>query len=50
LLEDSGIFTIREKEKKWVEKQIYMYSDEPMRPFALYYLAYRYTVAGRYKE
>ena len=50
LLTDSGLFTVREKEKKWVEKQIYLYSDEHMKPFALFYLAYRYMVAGRYKN
>ena len=50
LLSESGLFSIREKEKKWVEKQIYLYSDEYMRPFSVFYLAYRYTIAGRYKD
>lgn len=49
-LDDSGLFCIKEKEKKWVEKQIYLYSDEHMRPFAIFYLASRYTIAGRFKD
>jgi hypothetical protein len=45
-----SLFAVKEKEKKWVEKQYYLYSDEYQRPFALYYITYRYTVAGRYKQ
>ena len=48
--DDKSIFSINEREKKWVEKQIFVYSDEFRRPFAIHYLAYRYTIAGRYKE
>ena len=48
--DESGLFAVREKEKKWVEKQYYLYSDEHTMPFALYYLAFRYIVAGRYKR
>ena len=44
------IFALREKEKKWVEKQYYIYSDEYKKPFSLFYLAYKYTIAGRYKD
>lgn len=47
---DQSLFAIKEKEKNWVEKQYYIYSDEYMKPFAIYYVCYRYTVAGRYKE
>lgn len=47
---DQTLFSIKEKEKKWVEKQYYIYTDEFKKPFALYYVCYRYTVAGRYKE
>ena len=50
LLTEQSLFAIKEKEKKWVEKQYYVYSDEYMKPFAIYYICYRYTVAGRYKE
>ena len=39
-----------DKDKKWVEKQYFIYSDEYMKPFALYYIAFRYNVAGRYKD
>ena len=46
---EDTLFAIREKEKKWVEKQYYVYSDEYKKPFALYYLAYKYYVAGKYK-
>ncbi len=48
--EEKSLFSINEKEKKWVEKQHFIYSDEFRRPFAIHYLAYRYNVAGRYKE
>ena len=44
------LFSINEKEKKWVEKQHFIYSDGYCEPFAIHYLAYRYNVAGRYKE
>jgi hypothetical protein len=47
---EQSLFSVREKEKKWVEKQYFLYSDEYMKPFALYYLSFRYTIAGRYKE
>ena len=43
------LFAVMEKEKKWVEKQFYIYSDEYKKPFSLFYLCYKYTVAGRYK-
>lgn len=46
----NSLFLIREKEKKWVEKQYYIYSDEYQKPFALIYLAYRYKIVGSYKE
>lgn len=48
--EGNTLFSINEKEKKWVEKQHFIYTDEYCRPFALYYLVYRYNVAGRYKD
>lgn len=48
--ESESLYAVKEKEKKWVEKQYYLYSDEYMRPFALYYITFRYTVAGRYKQ
>ncbi|MCD8309489.1 MAG: hypothetical protein LUD19_06515 [Clostridia bacterium] len=48
--EDQSLFAVKEKEKKWVEKQYYIYSDEYQKPFALYYISYRYQVIGRYKN
>lgn len=47
--DEQSLFAVRENEKKWVEKQYYVYSDEYMRPFSLYYIAFRYRIAGRYK-
>ncbi len=46
---EQSLFAIKEKEKQWVEKQYYLYSDEYLRPFALFSISYRYRVAGRYK-
>ncbi len=48
--QEHSLFAVKEKEKKWVEKQYYIYSDEYMKPFALFYLSYRYNISGRYKE
>lgn len=47
--EDQSLFSVKEKEKQWVEKQYFIYSDEYLRPFALFYIAYRYNIIGRYK-
>ena len=47
---EQTLFAVPEKEKRWVEKQYYIFSDDFRRPFALFYIASRYTVAGRYKE
>jgi hypothetical protein len=47
---DQSLFAVKEKEKQWVEKQYYIYSDEYLKPFALYYISFRYNIAGRYKE
>ena len=46
---EQSLFAVREKEKKWVEKQYYIYSDEFCKPFALFYISFRYQVIGRYK-
>lgn len=46
---DQTIFAIKEKEKHWVEKQHWIYSDEYQRPFSVHYLAFRYKVSGRIK-
>ena len=47
---EQSLFAVREKEKKWVEKQYYLYSDEYLKPFSLFYISFRYNIAGRYKE
>ena len=47
---EKSLFAIKEKEKQWVEKQYYIYSDEFMKPFALYYVSFRYQVVGRLKN
>ena len=47
---EQSLFAVKEKEKQWVEKQYFIYSDEYLKPFALYYVSFRYRVAGRYKE
>ena len=47
---DQNLFTVKEKEKHWVEKQYFVYSDEFRKPFSLHYIAFRYMVAGRFKE
>lgn len=49
LSEERSLFSIIEKEKKWVEKQYFIYSDEYRKPFSLYYLTYNYVVIGKYK-
>ena len=49
-IDGKTLFAVNEKEKKWVEKQHFIYSDRFCEPFAIHYIAYRYNVAGRYKE
>ncbi len=49
-LTEQSLFAVNEKEKKWVEKQYFIYSDEFMKPFALFYVAFRYVIAGRFKN
>lgn len=46
---EQSIFAIKEKEKQWVEKQYFIFSDEFMKPFALYSISFRYRIAGRIK-
>jgi hypothetical protein len=48
--QEQTIFALKEKEKHWVEKQHWIYSDEFRRPFSVYYIAYRYKVSGRIKD
>ena len=41
---------MREREKKWVEKQITLWSECFRSPIAIYSITYRYTVAGKIKR
>lgn len=44
------VVPLREKKKRWVEKQLLFFSDEYQRPFGLFSVTYRYRVAGRIKS
>ncbi|MBQ8388576.1 MAG: leucine-rich repeat protein [Clostridia bacterium] len=44
---DTHMCIIREKFRKWYEKQIYFYSDEYQAPFGIYSGSFRYSVQGR---
>lgn len=46
---DYHTIPIGEKEKRWVEKQITLYSDGYASPIGISAIAYRYTVNGRIK-
>jgi len=46
---DDAIYVSSEKEKRWVEKQYLLRDGGWCRPFGIYSLAYRYTIAGRIK-
>ncbi len=44
------VVPLREKKKRWVEKQLLFFSEEYQRPFGLFSVTYRYRVAGRIKS
>ena len=46
---DNTIHSVREKEKHWVEKQHFIYTDEYQKPLSLNYIAFRYKISGRVK-
>lgn len=48
-LADETLSTIREKEKKWALKQLYVGSVGFRAPWGLYDMGYRFTVTGRIK-
>ena len=50
LTADSGILAIKEKTKKWVEKQYEFRNDKPNQPFGIYSIAYRYIISGEVKN
>lgn len=47
---DQQIFMCKENEKNWVEKQIFLYQDEFLKPFSVYYITYQYVVKGKIKN
>ncbi len=47
--EDNPTLPIKEKEKKWIEKQINIYSENISSPFGFYSLTYKFTPKGRIK-
>lgn len=49
-LDSDTIVTIKDKEKKWVEKQFYLYSNGWCRPFGLHSLTFNYEIQGRVKK
>ena len=50
--ENAEIFTLsfKEKEKKWVEKQVKISSEKLDSPIGVYMIAYRFTVRGKIKN
>ena len=47
--EELDSLPVAESEKKWVEKQITVFSDSFASPIGIYSISYRFTVAGRVK-
>lgn len=50
LTTDSNILAIKEKTKKWVEKQYFFRSDQANQPFGIYSITYRYNIVGEVKN
>ena len=48
--EESCTVPIGEKEKKWVEKQLTLYSESYGSPFGIYNVAYRFSLKGNVKK
>lgn len=44
-----ALCAVKEKEKRWVEKQYMISSDGFCAPFGIYSMSYRFTIAGRIK-
>lgn len=49
-LADETLTTVREKEKKWALKQLYLGSVGFRAPWGLYHIGYRFTITGRIKS
>ena len=47
---DYHTLPIAEKEKRWIEKQITVYSEGYASPIGISAIAYRYTVEGKVKR
>ena len=48
--DEERIITVKEKKKKWVEKQFLLTADGYMTPFGFYSLTYNYEIQGRVKK
>lgn len=48
--DDDSIIVVKDKKKKWVEKQFLLRSDGYLAPFGLYSLSYNYEIQGRVKK
>ena len=48
--DDDSIVVVKDKKKKWVEKQFLLCSDGYLSPFGLYGLSYNYEIQGRVKK
>ena len=46
---EQNTFVVNEREKKWIEKQLFLYSDSYQQPFSLYHITYGFYLAGRVK-
>lgn len=46
---DQQVFVVDEREKGWLEKQLYLTSDRYQSPFSVYYVTYRYEILGKVK-
>lgn len=46
---EQNTFVVNEREKKWIEKQLFLYSDSYQEPFSLYNITFSYYIAGRVK-
>ena len=49
-ISDYSSYVLPEKEKKWIEKQITLKSDDFASPISLYSVSYRYVIKGKIKN
>lgn len=43
---EEDIRQLREKKRRWVEKQYYIYSDDYKKPFGIHNIVFRYVISG----